>query len=367
VFEDKPVMIKILDYHNIFESLAEGLMVVDRDFRITAFNPALEQMLEIPASQTLGRNLREIFVEEEILEKTISKTFSSGQSFFIRECSLSKKNKSLLLTSITISPLFDEEGTIRGSIVLVKDLQAFKEIEEDLWQSNKLFSVKTLLQGLSHELKNPLLGIRGAAQLLERELRDSEYREYLQVIIKEVDRLNNIIGNLINLTYLRKPLLEPVNIHKVLERVILLEKQSPLGQKVHFYPEYDPSLPEILVDENLLSQVFINLIKNALEAMPNGGEIQVTTKVLSDYYLARINGMEHQVPLMKIEIRDSGVGIPEDKVQYLFTPFFTTKQRGSGLGLALSQEIIRQHGGRLKIESVEGKGTVATILLPLRQ
>jgi len=356
-----------LDYHHIVESLAEGLMVINKDWMITIFNPALEQMLDIPASQILGRSFDQVFTDEGILKEAIAKTLSTGQSFSLREYSLPKRDRQLVLTSITISPLVDQQGIIKGSVVLIKDQQIFRELEEESWLSDRFLSIKSLLAGLAHEIKNPLLGIRGAAQLLERELTEPQLKEYPQVIIKEVDRLNELLENLFNLTYLREPLLKPVNIHQLLERVLLLERQSPLAQKVRFYSEYDPSLPEVLVDESLMSQVFINLINNALEAMPEGGDIKIVTKVLWDYYLAKMNGLEHQVPLMKIEIRDTGKGIPRDKLRYLFTPFFTTKGKKGGLGLILSQEIVRQHGGRLKIESTEGQGTIATILLPLKQ
>ena len=355
-----------LFYNYILGSLTEGLMTVDRDFIITTFNPALEQILEISTSQVLGRPFIEVFPEKE-LEKAIHKNITTGQSFSFPEYYLPKRGKGLLLSSITISPLINGAGAILGSVILVKDLQVLKEIEESSWQADKLLSLKTLLAGLTHEIRNPLLGIRGAAQLLERELADPELKEYPQVIIKEVDRLNFLIANLTSLTYMRKPFLELVNIHEVLERVILLERQTPIGQKVQFSSEYDPSIPHIMADENLLRQVFINLIQNSLEAMPEGGEVRVRTKISSDYQLARINGLEHHISIIKIQIQDTGGGIPKDKVQYLFTPFFTTKPKGSGLGLAICQEIIWQHKGRLRIESVEGKGSTAIIFLPLRQ
>lgn len=355
-----------LCYNYILGSLREGLMTVDKDFVITTFNPALEQMLEISTSQVLGRPFKEIFPEEE-LERAIHKNITTGQSLSLPEYYLRKRSKGLLLTSITISPLINGAGTILGSIILVKDLQVFKEIEESFWQSDQLLSLKPLLAGLTHEIRNPLLGIRGAAQLLERELDDRELKEYPQVIIKEVDRLNSLIENLTSLTYIQKPFLELINIHQVLERVILLEKQTPLGQRVRFSSEYDPSIPEIIADENLLKQAFINLIQNALEAMPEGGKIKIITKISPDYQLAGINGLGHHVPIINIQIQDTGIGIPKDRIKYLFTPFFTTKTKGSGLGLAICQEIIRQHEGRLKINSVEGQGTTVTIFLPMRQ
>lgn len=353
-------------YNYILGSLAEGLMTVDRDFVITTFNPALEQMLEVSTSQVLGRSFLEVFPEEE-LERAIHKNITTGQSFSFPEYYLPKRNKGLLLTSITISPLINGTGTILGSIILIKDLQVFKEIEESSWQSDKLLSLKALLAGLTHEIRNPLLGIRGAAQLLAKELADPELKEYPQVIVKEVDRLNSLIENLTNLTYMRKPLLDLVNIHEVLERVILLARQTPLAKKVQFSSEYDPSIPEMMVDENLLRQVFINLIQNALEAIPEGGVIRIISKISPDYQLARINGLEHHIPIIRVQIADTGAGIPKDKIKYLFTPFFTTKPKGSGLGLAICQEIIRQHEGRIKIESIEGEGTTVSILLPLRQ
>jgi two-component system nitrogen regulation sensor histidine kinase GlnL len=226
--------------------------------------------------------------------------------------------------------------------------------------------------GLAHEIKNPLAGIRGAAQLLQGRVRqDSSAVEYTTVMIREIDRLSGLLEQLLKLS--APPPLEArrVNVHKILTEVLLLERET-LSPHQRIHTRFDPSLPEVLGDEAQLAQVFRNLIKNALQALVGrrGGELTITTRMATNFHLLRsetqhANGASRKGRVLAIDFADNGSGITPEHLSRLFTPFFTTKTKGTGLGLAVSQKIVAQHGGTIRAESDPGQGTVFHVYLPV--
>jgi two-component system nitrogen regulation sensor histidine kinase GlnL len=259
--------------------------------------------------------------------------------------------------------LLNTDGVIIGAVLLIRDQSRLQVLEEEAKRSETLASFATLAAGVAHEIKNPLLGIRGTAQLLQEELSSPELKEYTSVIIKEANRLDTLVETLLDLTRPQPLKREPRNIHQILERVLLLQKAVAQEKGIAFHCEYDLSLPEIWLDEERMIQVLVNLLQNSLEAMETGGTITITTKVAEEYQL--LPGVKQGIHFALVEIHDQGVGIPEEVQDNLFTPFFTTKRRGSGLGLVISHRIVSDHGGRLLLKSQTGKGTVASVYLPL--
>jgi two-component system nitrogen regulation sensor histidine kinase GlnL len=249
-------------------------------------------------------------------------------------------------------------------VLIIRDLSRVSELEEFVRRADRLSILGTLAAGLAHEIKNPLGGIKGAAQLLAVELsKKSPLQEYTSLMIREVERINGIIEELMNLTNPRSPRLSEVNLAKILSDIVLLQKETHQGKKVEFLLNLDPSIPPIRGDENLLIRLFLNLIKNAGEAIEKKGEVEIVTKVASEYLLNKPG--ERPVPFVVVEIRDNGKGIPPEEIDQIFTPFYTTKNRGSGLGLAICQKIVSEHSGFLKVESSPGKGSIFTVSLPL--
>ena len=233
-------------------------------------------------------------------------------------------------------------------------------------QADRLSTLGTLAAGLAHEIKNPLGGIKGAAQLLERELPEgSELRDYTRVMLKEVQRVNRIVEELLELASPRR--LEPskVNLHKTLGDILILQKRAVGKKKITFQQQFDPSIPPVLGDEALLIQLFLNLIKNAVEAVGESGLIRVTSRVLSDYSMTQKG--ERRSRMVAIEISDDGPGIHKEELEHLFTPFFTTKPNGTGLGLAICHKIVSEHRGMIKVDSDPARGTTFTVMLPLIQ
>ncbi|MBI2877951.1 MAG: PAS domain-containing protein, partial [Candidatus Tectomicrobia bacterium] len=321
---------------SILASLKDGLLVTDRGLRVVAFNPALEQLVGLSASQAVGRSVEEIFPGERAWERLLHEVLVSGQSFSLPEHLLSVRGGRDLLVELTLSPLIDEDGCCQGLVILVRERGSLKELEEHSRQAERLACLGMIAAGLAHEIKNPLAGIRGAAQLLARELAGSPLGDYPEVIAGEADRINRIIEELLDLARPRPPFFDRVNLHKLLDQVVLLERETPTGKRVTFRKEYDPSLPEILADGSQLTQVILNVIRNAIEAMSSGGEIRIRTQISPDYQLARVQDERKYIQFVKVSFQDQGIGIPEERMGDLFTPFYTTKHQGSGLGLAIS-------------------------------
>jgi len=223
-----------------------------------------------------------------------------------------------------------------------------------------------IAMGLAHEIRNPLGAIRGAVQLLKRELGDeARWAEYIEVLLKEVDRVNRIIEMLLDLG--RPVTLRPVplNIHQLLERVALMSEALAEPRRVQIVRRYDPSLPPILADEDRMLQVLHNLVRNAIEAMPRGGRLMLVTRLSMDPLFAKVDLGLGLKSMALVQVADEGEGIPEATRARLFTPFFTTKDKGLGLGLALCHRIVEEHRGSIHVESELGKGTTVSCFLPI--
>jgi two-component system nitrogen regulation sensor histidine kinase GlnL len=246
-------------------------------------------------------------------------------------------------------------------VLVVRDLRRIKALEESQRPAERLTAFGVLAAAMAHEIKNPLLGIRGAAQLLREELMPADTREYTEVIIREADRLNALMEEMLDFARPHPLSRTLVNLHQVLDSVIVLERPSYSGRGVLIRQHYDPSLPDIWADRNRLTQVFLNLVRNAWEAMPHGGMLTLTTGRSSEPVRVGPGGG----PMLVVELSDEGIGIAPEVQQKLFTPFFTTKAKGSGLGLAVSHKIIEEHGGRFVIKTIPGQGTTVRVYLPL--
>ncbi|MBI3301255.1 MAG: hypothetical protein HYZ72_04150 [Deltaproteobacteria bacterium] len=250
-------------------------------------------------------------------------------------------------------------------MLVINDLSQQKELEENVRRTDHLAHLGMVAAGLAHEIKNPLAGIRGAAQLLQGKfIADSQAHDYTKVMIREIDRLNALLERLLQLTALPRLERRPTNIHKVLTDVLLLEKETA-PRNVAILTRFDPSLPEVLGDETQLTQVFRNLIKNALQALTNRpvATLTLTTRMETDFHI--LYPRNRRGRLLSIDIEDNGPGIAPEHLPLLFTPLFTTKSGGAGLGLALSQRIITEHGGTIRVESEPGRGAVFRVILPI--
>lgn len=314
-----------------------------------------------------GQPLTDFFPDQPAVLDKLRQTFASGHSFFdVEGWGYRKSNQTSFPASLTISPYAGSRGHIQGGVLLVKDMRLLKDLEETSRRSEKMSTFGVLALGMAHEIKNPLGSIRGSAQLLRDELQDPGRREYLEVVVKEADRINRMVDHMLDFARPQTLKLAPTNVHKILEDILVLEKKSMTAKQVEFVQDYDPSLPLIEADEDKLKQVFFNLIKNAVEASPKGGNVRLVTRINSDYSVPSARARNARMSVL-IEIVDSGPGISEEDQKKLFTPFYTTKTKGSGLGLPISLKIIEDHRGKIKILSGKTQGATAQVFLPIQQ
>jgi two-component system nitrogen regulation sensor histidine kinase GlnL len=354
-------------FQNIFSSLIDGILLVSRDLSIQKSNPAVEEMFRRSRDSFEGKPCSQLFPDQPEVQKKLKEVLAKGVSFRDVECTgFQRSLVTSFPVSLTLSPYLDEEGQIQGALILVKDMSLLKELEQFSRNLDHLTNIEFLALGMAHEIRNPLGGIRASAQLLHQELENPEQQEYLDVVISEVDRINRLIERMMNFTRPRELNISEINIHKVLNDILLVERESVAEKKLRLEPVYDPSLPLINADEDQLKQVFFNLIQNAIEASSSKGRIQLITRVSTGYTIKATPDTPSGQSIV-VEVIDSGTGINETTMKNLFTPLFTTKNKGSGLGLPISLKIVENHNGKIKITSEEGLGTTVQVFLPVRQ
>lgn len=353
-----------LPWESILTSLEDGVIITDAAGDISFANQAAETLVGLSSTKMVHHAYTSVFRDVEWLTTLIAKSLSPDESTSRAEGEFAKRPGTAVPVGATVSPLQDDRGATVGSVVVLRDRTVRQAMEEDLRRSDRLALLGTLGAGLAHEIKNPLSGIRGAAQLLQAELSPQEsVLENTAIIIREVDRVNGLLEQLLDLARPARLKLEPLNVHELLNHVLELESNTVEAGDVRVQRAYDPSLPPILGDRAQLTQVFLNLIKNALQAMAGDGCLTLTTRVETDFSVRTRS--RQKARLARIDIADNGPGIDTGDLPHIFSPFFTTKQSGTGLGLAVCHRVINEHGGTIRVESQTGRGTVFKVSLGL--
>lgn len=355
-------------YAMVLENIDRGVVVMNQQGVITLVNPSGEDFLGISERHCLGKDVRGLFQGQDTILYLVRVALQEGRTISDDEgLLLQRPSQRPLPVSIYAAPIFSKRAGQDGAVLIIRDLTRVQELERSLRRADRLSMLGTLAAGLAHEIKNPLGGVKGSAQLLAMELpEESSLQEYTQVMIREVERINSIIEELMDLANPRPAEMGEVNLVKLLDDIILLQQEADRGKHVRFSLAADPSLPPIFGDESLLTRLFLNLVKNAAEAIEEEGWVRVETRVSADFHINSPGGGKPS-PMAIIRISDNGSGIPAEELDRIFTPYFTTKSRGSGLGLAICQKIIEDHRGLLNIASTPGEGTIVTVSLPFRQ
>ncbi len=355
---------RILSYEDIIESLTDGVVAVDCELRVVAFNQAAEKISEISRTLVLGKSAKEVFTRDPNLVDMLASTISKGKLFAEYEAKLHRRLSEPLQVAITTNRIFSADGSLSGAVIIIKDLSGLKSLEAGSLRKERLAYLGTFAANIAHEIKNPLSGIRGAAQLFSKKVADDTLSEYTEIIIKEVDRLDHIVGEMLNFTKPSRITRKALNIHKILDSVIFLSTEG-IGAE-SFIKEYDPSLPALSGDEGQLTQVFLNLVKNAKEALGKDGAITIVTRMVTEFQMLEKGSQGSGGGKMAaVEIQDNGKGIAPEDLEKIFIPFFTTKAKGSGLGMAISLKIIKEHGGLIRVDSTPGVQTTVTVCLPV--
>ena len=344
-------------------SIEDGVIVLDHAGRITDLNPAAEQLTGIAASQAVGAEVGTFFRTSPWVGEMARGTLVEGAARRRGEGMLATRGHEVPV-SAACAPVVDAEGRARGAVLVLHDLTLQHTLEATTRRADRLAALGTVASGLAHEIKNPLGGIKGAAQLLRGALSDPELVRCTDIIIREVERLDGLVEQLRELSTAPRLHLEAVNIHRVLNDVVELQRQSPAWGAVALRTAFDPSLPPVRGDRAQLTQVFLNLVKNALEALGGTGELLLSTRLEARFHIRRRSGRGR---FLSVLIEDTGPGISAEHQAQLFSPFFSTKAHGTGLGLALCHRIVTEHGGTIGYEPRPASGARFRVTLPVSQ
>jgi len=336
------------------ELLNTAVLMLDEGLHVTYANPAAETLFAQARKQMVGLPFDTALPGNDEFVHRLAHAIEAQAGFNDNDLLLEVEGYPVHLHCV-ITPAESGEARL---VLEFRELQQQLKIAREAKMLEQQQANRELIRNLAHEIKNPLGGIRGAAQLLERELQDAELREFTQVIVKEADRLQSLMNRL--LTPNRLPRIERVNIHEVMERVrTLLLAEFPEGLEIK--RDYDTSLPEITGDKEQLIQAILNVARNAAQATGGLGEIRMVTRIARQVTIARMR-YRHAIA---VSIEDDGPGVPPDLADRIFYPLVSGRQGGTGLGLSLAQSFVSQHHGLIEFESDPGR-TRFTLVLPLR-
>ena len=349
---------------HLVENMETAVLLFDHELKLTAINPAAENLLQASARKLLGQSHEIIFLHNQECSDILNIIINENRTITEREIRLKLVTGNEITIDFSATPL-NRTQQVSDIIVEITQVDRLLRLAREDHLQEQYDATRQILKGIAHEVKNPLGGLRGAAQLLDMELEDETQKEYTRVIIKEADRLSGLVDAMAGPN---KPLnLQSVNIHVCLEHVRTLIK-AEYPEMVSIITNYDPSLPEILGDQDALTQVILNISRNAVQAMLNAPEASsgepntlcFTTRPAGPFTI----GNKLHRTVLQLDIEDNGPGIPEKLQPTVFYPLITGKPEGTGLGLSIVQNIINQHHGLVEFTSRKGK-TVFSIFLPL--
>ncbi len=350
----------------IFDALLEGVVVLDEQDRIRLLNAEAARLLDVSLEAPTGKRLPDILADAHPIVQIVDAVRDAGRPSIHDEVEIPRRFAAATPVDVSVSLLGEElaaEGR-RGIAIAIRDRSAARSLREEVSERERQESYGHIAAGIAHEVKNPLGGIRGAAELLQLSVQGERAQKTAALIVREVDRISGLVDDLMIFARGDELKRESINIHRPLDALLDLLALERGHESIAIERLYDPSLPELEADPARLEQVFLNLARNAMQAMEEGGgTLTLRTRMSLEHRLTGSDGRPQ--PTLEVHVEDTGPGIPEAIRHRLATPFYTTKERGTGLGLAVSRHWIRRHGGRLRIDSVEGEGTRATVYLPL--
>ncbi len=338
----------------LLETMDNAVISVDNKGNVKTFNRKSEEIFDKKKEEVLNKDCQEVLnlniLGESIFKKCLLEKKNISQEIILEEKGLKKK-----ILDLNTSFLADESGEITGVVAVIRDVTEIKDLNEEVARHKRLAALGKLSAGIAHEIRNPLSSIRGLAQFVYNSFsKTDERKEDLNAIIQEVDRLNKLVVQVLDFAKLQKPNLTHFSLNDLIGKITELFKLETKDKQIKFSPELSPDISKIQADEDQVKQILMNVIINAIQAIPKKGEIKIKTEK------TLLKGK----PAIKLIIEDSGIGIPEKDFTQIFDPFFSTKDEGSGLGLSIVYKLVEAHQGEIKVESKEGEGTKFVIFLP---
>jgi two-component system, NtrC family, nitrogen regulation sensor histidine kinase GlnL len=341
----------------LLDSLSTAIMLVDTDLVLRHMNPAAEALLAVSNDRSIGESITYFFIESNETERQLKMAAAQSNHYTKRHAEWRLQMGNVITVDYTVTPFGDHEGLI----IEVQPIDRLLRISREEMLASSHESSRNLVRGMAHEIKNPLGGIRGAAQLLARELPDSNLKEYTSIIIDEADRLRNLVDRMLGPNQL--PHWQALNIHEVIERVASVIKAES-SEHMRIVRDYDPSIPNLYGDKEMLIQAVLNIVRNAMQALLESavmnGIIQLRTRIQRQFTVGR----KYHPWVCRIDVIDNGPGIPADMIENIFYPMISGRAEGTGLGLTIAQHLIHQHHGVIECQSEPGK-TCFSLYLPM--
>ncbi len=346
-----------MNYQQLLDSLSTAVVIVDPSLQLLHMNPAAENLLAVSRAQVANQSFLAFFHESDEAIATLQQALQEQHQYTKRRTNWLLPNGNRLTIDYSVTPLADQKGLA----IEIQPLDRLLRISREEALLSAQETSRNLARNMAHEIKNPLGGIRGAAQLLSKELNNESLKDYTQVIIDEADRLRNLVDRMLGPN---QPLqLVAVNIHEVLERIISVI-HAEVGSEIEILKDYDPSIPDLPADQEQLIQALLNVARNAVQALlenkTDNAKITLRSRIQRQFTI----GQRFHRLVVRIDIIDNGPGIPDEILSHIFYPMITGRATGTGLGLAISQQLISQHGGLIECESQPGN-TQFSIYLPL--
>jgi two-component system nitrogen regulation sensor histidine kinase GlnL len=347
------------DIHKpLLDSLSTAIILVDSELHLRHMNPAAEALLAISGERNLGEPITQFFYESDDTARQLQVAATQSNHYTKRHAEWQLPNGGGHITvDYTVTPFGDDAGLV----IEIQPIDRLLRISREEMLTSSQETTRNLVRGMAHEIKNPLGGIRGAAQLLARELPDSNLQEYTGIIIDEADRLRNLVDRMLGPNQL--PDRHPINIHEVLERVAIIIKAES-NDAIALVRDYDPSIPDLIGDKEQLIQALLNIVRNAMQALLESATpkpaIRLRTRIQRQYTIGR----RHYPLVCRLDVVDNGPGIPPELVENIFFPMISGRAEGTGLGLTISQHLIHQHHGLIECQSEPGE-TRFSLYLPM--
>ena len=334
-------------FRKIFEGSLDGLLMTNHNYVVVDANPEVSKIINMEKDQLIGKDVREILsIEpgEESYDEYLQQLKEDGQATFLKTLTSYRER----VQYVELSSKYNLLSNL--NLTIIRDITDQIEMQEQLRKSDTLSVVGELAAGIAHEIRNPMTALKGFIQLLENSV-GKDHEMYFNVITSEFQRIESIITEFLVLAKPQAIQFQETDLIKIMKDTVELLSAQAVMHNVQYEENYQVNLPSIVAEPNQLKQVFINVIKNAIEVMSGGGVISISIK-------------ETEEEMIHIEIKDQGGGISKDKIKKLGEPFYTTKERGTGLGLMVSFKIIKEHKGSVQVESIVGEGTIFHIYLP---
>ncbi len=344
----------------ILQSLTNGVIVVDREGCVTTFNKTAGHISGLDPAHCLGKPLTGLF-PNDLLPLLIERLSESEEMTMTQEQEMSMQDGHRLQVRVTASPAHDNNGELIGTLLVLQDVTKLKLLEEEANRNDRLRAMGEMAAGIAHEIRNPMGGIELFASLLKKDLEaDPEKGKLADHIVSGIRNLDRIISSLLLFAKSPEPSRSKCNLNSLLEKILAEPELKTMPDNITLHKQFQKESTCGTGDGELLQQVFVNFIRNAVQAMPDGGEL-----------LLKIEESESPDPgsfhrrFAAVTIKDTGVGIPAAERHKIFNPFFTTKDKGTGLGLAIAHNIIKAHQGTIDVESEEGRGTAFIVKIPI--